>query len=147
MLGACRQTCVRMGRSQGKTRALGERRRRERTEDQGRSQVGDNTLAVVVDDVERERQVQSGTGRRQEGSVPVILSHIYNSLLAAVYLRAPPPQQSPISISFEAALQGTAQSWATSGVTTKAKLIPKVHSLFWEGGEMVWLLLRPGLRS
>lgn len=67
MLGACRQTCVCMGRSQGKTRALGGRRRRERREDQGRSQVGDDT--VVVNEMERERQVQLGMGWWQARSV------------------------------------------------------------------------------
>ena len=123
--------------ARGKPGHSGGRRRRERTEDQGRSQVGDNTLAVVVDEVERERQVQSGMGRWQVGSVRLILSHIYNSLLATGYLQTPSSRQSPISRSFEAALQGTAQSWATSGVTAKTKLIPKVYSLFWEGGEIV----------
>lgn len=52
-------------------------------------------LAVVVGEVERERQVQSGMGRRQVGSGPGILSHIYNSLLAPRYLQTPLSQQSP----------------------------------------------------
>lgn len=52
-------------------------------------------LVVVVGEVERERQVQSGIGRRKVGSGPGILSHIYNSLLATGYPQTPLSQQSP----------------------------------------------------
>lgn len=94
-------------------------------------------LVMVANKVESERQVQSGMGPWQVGSGPVILSHIYNFLLATEYLHTLSSQQSPHLLLFEAALQGIAQSWTISGVTTKTKFISGVYSLFWEGVEIV----------
>lgn len=39
---------------------------------------------------------------------------------------------------------GTAQSWVTRAVTTKTELVPRACYLFWERGEVAWVLRCPG---
>lgn len=91
MLGTCRQTCVCRGRSQGKTRALVGRRRRERTEDQGRGWAGDNVLAVGGCGWTRWK----GRGRCHRGwdvsrqGQCLLFWDVSAALLAPSYLRAP----------------------------------------------------------
>lgn len=131
MLGACRQTCVCVGRSQGKTRAL----RGQKKEGKGRGPRQE----IIHHWWWWLRWGEAGAGgdRTLPGRVRTRYSKLCLQLLSPGYLQTPSSHWIPVSLSLKAFWQGTTWSWAISGATAKSKLIPRVYSLFWEGEEIV----------